>query len=175
MLRDEHRRILQVVDAMTGHLDLGRRSTSPGILGNCVEFFRLYTDALHHGKEEDLLFESLAERGFSRHSGPISVMLHEHQIGRALVRQMADLMERLDDDPEAWREFDHAARSYAGLIHRHIEREDHGLFGMADHAIEEPECRRLCDAYDTVCARRFEGRTLEELERLAEEIIAGET
>lgn len=171
MLRDEHRRILQVVDAMTAHLDRGRRSASPDILRDCVEFFRLYTDALHHGKEEDLLFESLTERGFSRNSGPISVMLHEHQIGRALVRQMAGLLDQLEADPEAWREYDHAARSYAGLIHRHIEREDHGLFGMANQAIEEPECRRLCDAYDTVCARRFEGRTLEALEELADGIV----
>ncbi len=171
MLREEHRRILQVVDALTAHLDRGRRTADPDNLRRCVEFFRLYTDALHHGKEEDLLFESLAERGFSRNSGPISVMLHEHQIGRALVRQMAGLIDRLDGDPEAWREFDHAARSYAGLLHRHIEREDYGLFDLADNAIEAPECRRLCDAYDDVCARRFEGRTREALEELADEII----
>lgn len=172
MLREEHRRILTVVDALTAHLDRGRRHADPDVLRRCVDFFRLYTDALHHGKEEDLLFESLAERGFSRHSGPIAVMLHEHQIGRALVRQMATLLDDLHHDPEAWRAFDHAARSYAGLLHRHIEKEDHGLFDLADSAIEEPECRRLCDAYDTVCARRFEGRTREALEALVDEIGA---
>ncbi len=136
-----------------------------------MDFFRLYTDALHHGKEEGLLFESLTERGFPRHTGPIAVMLQEHQIGRALVRQMADALGRIEADPSAWHELGHAARSYAGLLHRHIEREDHGLFEMADGTIDEAECRRLCEAYDAVCARRFEGRTLEELERLAEEIV----
>jgi len=171
VLRAEHRRILAVVDALTAHLDRGRRHASVELLRSCVDFFRLYTDALHHGKEEDLLFESLAEHGFSRNSGPIHMMLHEHQIGRALVRQMATLTAQLEDDTDAWRELNHAARSYRGLLHRHIEREDHGLFDMADQAIEEPECRRLCEAYDAVCARRFEGRTPEDLERLADEIV----
>lgn len=171
MLRDEHGRILAVVEAMTATLDRGQRPESIETLTRCVDFFRLYTDALHHGKEEDLLFESLTDRGFSRHTGPIAVMLQEHQIGRALVRQMADALDQIGADPGAWSALDYAARSYAGLLHRHIEREDHGLFEMADTAIDEPECRRLCDAYESVCARRFEGHTRAELEHLADEIV----
>lgn len=169
ILRDEHQRILAVVDALIGLVDQGRETVPT--LRRCVTFFRLYTDALHHGKEEDLLFGSLEERGFSRHSGPIAMMLHEHQVGRALVKQMEEAIDAIEEDAEAWRAFDNAARSYAGLLHRHIEKEDHGLFDMADSAFDEPACRRLCEEYDRVCARRFGGHTVAELERVAAEIV----
>lgn len=171
VLRDEHQLILKVVDAMLRLLDAGTPNGTAGHLSQCVDFFRLYTDALHHGKEEDLLFEELVDEGMPRHTGPIAVMRQEHELGRILVRQMADAIDGAREDPERWRSFEHAARSYADLLHRHIGKEDHGLFEMADRALDEPACRKLCDAYDTVCASTFEGRTMGELEELADEII----
>ena len=171
VLRDEHQLILKVVDAMLRLLDAGSPNGTAAHLGQCVEFFRLYTDALHHGKEEDLLFQELVEEGMSPHTGPIAIMKQEHELGRVLVRQMDDAIDGVGADPERWRSFEHAARSYADLLHRHIGKEDQGLFEMADRALDEPACRKLCDAYDTVCARTFEGRTMEELEALAEELI----
>lgn len=173
ILRDEHRLILKVVDALEVLVDRGRNNVDAATLRGCVDFFRLYTDALHHGKEEDLLFDSLVEHGFPRHAGPIAMMLQEHELGRSYVRAMGDALDRLDTGDEAWRGFEHAARSYVQLLRHHIQKEDHALFEMADSAIEEPACRKLCDAYDAVCARSFEGRTMEELERLARELIDG--
>ncbi|MGD0266766.1 MAG: hemerythrin domain-containing protein, partial [Candidatus Methylomirabilota bacterium] len=37
----------------------------------------------HHGKEENLLFKTMVDRGFPRQGGPIAVMLHEHETGRS--------------------------------------------------------------------------------------------
>jgi hypothetical protein len=36
-----------------------------------------------------------------------------------------------------------------------------------------PNCADLCSRYDEVCRRRFEGQTLQDLERLGGEIIEG--
>jgi hypothetical protein len=58
------------------------------------------------------------------------------------------------------------------LLRGHILREDHALFDMADDAIDEPACRRLCEAYEDVCGRRFEGHTLDGLERMGESLVA---
>lgn len=171
VLRDEHQLILKVVDVLESFVDRGLGGASADRLRDCVDFFRLYTDALHHGKEEDVLFDALTDRGFPRHVGPIAVMLQEHELGRSYVRQMADALPSLGSDAGAWRSFDHAARSYIQLLRQHIQKENHALFEMADQAIDEPACRALCDAYDTVCARTFEGRTLQELERLAAALI----
>ncbi|NIP79071.1 MAG: hypothetical protein GWM90_07655, partial [Gemmatimonadetes bacterium] len=89
VLRDEHRLILRVVAALEAFVESDPASGSPDDARAFVEFFSLYTDALHHGKEEDHLFDTLVEHGFPRHQGPIAMMLQEHELGRALVRQMA--------------------------------------------------------------------------------------
>lgn len=173
ILRREHRLILRVVDGLEAFLDRDSRDTDRA--HEFVEFFSLYTDALHHGKEEDYLFETLVEQGFPLRQGPIAQMLQEHQLGRALVRQMTAAMESADADPgPSWRSFDNAGRSYIALLRHHIQKEDGALFNMADEAVGDDTCRRLCDAYDEVCARRFGGRTMDELERLGEALSPGE-
>jgi hemerythrin-like domain-containing protein len=170
-LRDEHALILRVVDALERTLDHGREAAAArAAAGQFPTFFRLYTDALHHGKEEDLLFDAMAEEGFSKVDGPIAHMMEEHRLGRALVRQMADSADSLIDHPAAWRDFETAARDYVDLIRRHILKEDHGLFDTADSVLDGPACQRLCHAYEEVCARRFEGKTMQELEMLGEKL-----
>lgn len=170
ILRTEHRLILRVIDVLEILVDRGREGTSVPELGACVYFFRLYTDAIHHGKEEDLLFSSLVDHGFPRYQGPIAMMIQEHQLGRSLARQMANELDRVEADEAAWRAFEHAARSYIQLLRQHIRKENYGVFDMADDALDEPACRALCDAYDEVCARRFDGETAETLERLANDL-----
>jgi hemerythrin-like domain-containing protein len=167
ILRDQHRNILKVADVLEEVLS---REPEPGVfdfdaLADCVSFIRLYADALHHGKEEALLFPELEERGLPRDSGPIAVMLHEHQRGRAYARAMADALPGVREaNGEATRALVSAARGYVDLIRAHIMKEDNILFNMADQLIDEPACRTLCAAYDEVCRRHFEGHTVAGLE-----------
>jgi hemerythrin-like domain-containing protein len=172
ILRAEHGLILKVIGVLEILVDRGREATSIPELGACTHFFRLYTDALHHGKEEDLLFASLEDQGFPRHRGPIAMMIHEHQLGRGLVRQMIQGLDRAETDDGAWQRFEHAARSYIRLMRQHIEKENHGLFDLADASLDEPACTALCAAYDEVCARSFDGETVATLERLANDLVA---
>jgi hemerythrin-like domain-containing protein len=167
VLRKEHALILRVIDGLERFIDQPD-DPDPARAGDFVDFFALYTDALHHGKEEDHLFGALVAEGFPRHQGPIAAMLQEHELGRALVREMRSALDRLPADSGSWSGFLHAARSYIDLLRRHIGKEDGALFNMADEAIDEPGCQALCEAYDQVCARRFDGRTMEQLERLGE-------
>lgn len=168
ILRDEHRLILQVVEALAGIIDAEPDDDAVAKVADCVTFFRLFTDACHHGKEEDLLFGSLVDQGLPRREGPIAVMLQEHEMGRSLVRSMADGLDRMRrGETAAWSDVAEAGRSYVELLRQHINKEDHVLFNMADGLVPESECQRLCHAYDAVCARRFEDRSLHDLERLA--------
>lgn len=50
-----------------------------------LEFFTVFVDKCHHGKEEDLLFPAMENLGVRRVGGPIGVMLNEHQQGREFV------------------------------------------------------------------------------------------
>ena len=170
-LRREHRLILRVTASLERLI--GEESVSPDAFGDCITFLRLFTDACHHGKEEDHLFSALEEHGVRRDSGPVAVMLEEHREGRELVGSMADALSAVRDggapDMVAFRR---AAHDYIDLIRRHIGKEDGGLFEMADDVIDGPACARLCGHYEDVCRQRFEGRSVDDLERLAQRIIA---
>ena len=81
-LRDEHVRILEVVGVLDRLVDPAASTLDLRAIEGCIEFFRLFTDACHHGKEEDVLFPELAARGMPEDQGPIAVMLYEHEVGR---------------------------------------------------------------------------------------------
>ncbi len=166
--------ILQVADALEELVSRapGGEGLDHDVMADCITFIRLYADALHHGKEEDLLFPELVARGMPREAGPIAIMLDEHRQGRAFARAMAESLEAArKGDPEASRTLVNAAMGYVNLIRQHILKEDHVLFEVADQMVRGPACRSLCQAYGVVCERHFEGRTREELEALARRIM----
>ena len=172
-LRSEHQLILQVADALETLVSRSESGDSDfDALADCIAFIRLFADACHHGKEEDLLFPALEARGMPHDQGPIAVMLFEHQQGRAFAKVMAGA---IDDaragDAEALAKLRNAGTGYVHLIRGHINKEDHVLFEMADQAVQGPACQRLCDEYGLVCQRAFEGRTKEELEELAAKLV----
>lgn len=174
VLREEHRLILRVAGALERLLDSAAVGEPDWIaLERSVEFLRRFADLCHHGKEEDLLFTELEDQGLPRDTGPIAVMLHEHEQGRALVQAMARALDRArEGDEAAMARLVNAGRGYGDLIRGHIRKEDEVLFAMADQMVTGPACRRLCDAYDQACGRRFEGATKDQLEALGEEIVA---
>ncbi|UCC74068.1 MAG: hemerythrin domain-containing protein [Gemmatimonadota bacterium] len=173
MLREEHQLILRVLDVLQSLVEKGDVGEwDLEAWGDCVAFFRLFADACHHGKEEDLLFPELEARGMPRDSGPIAVMLYEHKQGRALVAQMAGALGGAESgEIEPLNRLEHAARAYLELLRAHIYKEDNHLFNMADFMVDKAGCDRLCAQYDVVCARRFEGRAKEDLENLAGNLL----
>jgi hemerythrin-like domain-containing protein len=173
VLRDQHRKILKIADVLE-HLVAVPPEASPDYdaLDDCVRFIRLYADALHHGKEEDLLFPELVSRGMPKDGGPIAVMLHEHAEGRRFAKAMAsELPAAREGDREALGRLARAGRGYVALIRGHIMKEDNILFNMADQLIDAPACRSLCAAYDGVCQRRFDGCTVVELESILARLV----
>jgi hemerythrin-like domain-containing protein len=170
LLREQHRLILKVVDAFERAMRHDDVLPPARDVEAFITFFRLFTDACHHGKEEDLLFAAMEDHGLGGAGGPIDAMREEHRIGRGLVRAMNEAAPKLNT-ADARAAFRLNAGAYVDFIRGHIAREDDGLFEFADTTIEGPACAALCDAYETVCARRFEGLTMAQLERMAEELI----
>lgn len=174
LLREQHQQILKVADILERLLDAGTPEAlaDPDAVADCITFIRLFADALHHGKEEDLLFPALVASGLPKEEGPIAVMLHEHALGRAFARAMAsELPAARSGDAGAVARLAEAGRGYVELIRDHILKEDEVLFEMADQMIDAPACRRLCAAYDGVCRHRFDGRTVGELEAILARLL----
>jgi hemerythrin-like domain-containing protein len=184
VLRQEHQLILQVAAALEQLLPPAAGSGGPDAammtggplplehVRRCIMFFRLFADACHHGKEEDLLFAALEEHDADGTAGAIALMREEHTYGRTLVAQMDQAADRLArGDVLAVRSLVASALAYIDFIRDHIRKEDGGLFDVADDVLHGGACARLCDAYESACRQRFDGHTLEELESLAAAII----
>ena len=172
-LMNEHRTIEQVLDALVGFAEdaVRRGATEKEELGRFVTFVREFADACHHGKEEDILFASMVEAGFPRNGGPIAVMLHEHDQGRALV----GILKARAEQPGTWSDADRqevaeVARGYSAMLHAHIHKEDAVLYPMAEQHLPPEEMDRIGEACATYDAAR-EG-SHERLHALAETLVA---
>lgn len=177
VLKREHQVILRVLDVLQNLLDAsdegGELEVEP--VGRCVEFFRLFADACHHAKEEDLLFPVLEERGIPNEGGPIGVMLHEHRLARGFVQRMGQALERIrcgEQSTQTAVELERAGREYIELLRLHIAKEDNVLFMMGDQAMTEDDQTRLTASFCEAGCRAFEGKRGEELEALADALEA---
>jgi len=151
-LMNEHRVIERGLDALD-RLCGGLSTNDANIrvrLAELVRFFREYADRVHHAKEEDKLFTALADHGFSSQSGPVFVMLSEHEIGRSHVRRLAEVAG--GDGPLAPEEVETVrehATAFSTLLRAHIQKEDTILFPMASQALPPPVVEELRTAFDT--------------------------
>jgi len=174
VLREEHEQILQVAGALEEVLAEAASDAVYDRIGKCIRFIRLFADACHHGKEEDLLFPALEDEGLPHDTGPIAVMLHEHRLGRQFASAMAESIDAArSGDAVARRRLLRAGHDYVGLIRNHILKEDNVLFNMADQLVVGPRCKRLCAAYDETTSHTFDGCAKRELEELGREIVSG--
>lgn len=175
ILRQEHEAILGMLDATE---EAARRlaageSFEPRVLEGLSEFFQLFADRCHHGKEEDLLFPRLAAKGMPTQMGPIGVMLAEHDEGRSLIRQMKEATgEYKQGNPAASAHWAQAARGYVDLLREHILKENNILFVMAERMLSDEEQQELSAAFEKVEEEKMGAGTHERLHGLMEQLKA---
>ena len=152
-LKNDHRiieKMLNVLEVVSNKIEQGEE-VPVDILKKATDFIRNFADSYHHGKEEDLLFKTMEEKGFPREGGPIGMMLIEHDEGRGYVRALAEGIEKYaSGDNSAKKTIVENARNYAGLMAPHIQKEDNILYMMADNIIPEPLQRELLNRFDRV-------------------------
>jgi hemerythrin-like domain-containing protein len=142
ILREEHDVILKMLEALeaAAHRVEAGYPVPLNQLADFHEFFRLFADRSHHGKEEELLFPLLERNGVPRVGGPVGCMLVEHDDGRAFVKTIADSADGCAlGDESARKLWVGAARSYANLLRNHIWKENEILFRIADRLISSDE------------------------------------
>ena len=83
-------------------------------------------------------------------------MLHEHEEGRALVRQMGDAVEGEFRASGAGSRWAGAARGYAGLLRGHIEKENNVLFMMAERELSLREQEQLAEDFEKLEVDKWE-------------------
>tara|TARA_B100000315_G_C14445903_1_gene526805 strand:- start:410 stop:946 length:537 start_codon:yes stop_codon:yes gene_type:complete len=144
ILSDEHQNILKIIDALTkecSSLESGKE-LDKNFFEKAIDFIRNYADRFHHAKEEDILFKELNKDDVQMHCNPIPQMLHEHDLGRNLVKGME---QALKENNKA--KVIENARGYTQLLQEHIDKEDNILYPMADEALNQQTQKEILEKF----------------------------
>ncbi|HOW43886.1 MAG TPA: hemerythrin domain-containing protein [Candidatus Aminicenantes bacterium] len=176
MLVEEHDLIQKVLD--WGETELARIAAGgrpdAGKLLQAVDFIRNFADRCHHAKEEGALFRRLVQKGMPRDNGPIAVMLHEHEQGRAHVAALAAAIAgAARGDAGAVAALREHLGGYIALLRAHIDKEDRILYPMADRLLAPEDQEWLEREFARVEREETGAGVHEKYHRLAEELAGG--
>ena len=151
VLSAEHRAIERVLDVLEKLVTRygAENKIELKALSDIVDFLRNFADGCHHAKEEKLLFPALNQKGMPAESGPVAVMLYEHDSGRKYIRAIAGGIEKYNSQPEAAKlQIIENATSYIELLRQHIYKEDNILFPMADSLMDQVEQKQMIAEFE---------------------------
>jgi len=174
ILEEEHHVIQKVVAVMMVLVERleGGKDVKEEIVGNIVEFMRIFGDKCHHGKEETHLFPLLGERGVPMTGCPIAILIHEHERGRSLVKQLSEAGTAYANGDGSSK--DVLVKSLKGLTElypNHIWKEDYLLFPMTNKVLNGADQKELSDKFEAV--EKEIGRDVHErLKKTAEVLMA---
>lgn len=148
-LENDHVHILKLIDVMERITQQSEINVAH--LENIVDLIRNFADGLHHAKEEQMLFPKMVEKGFSFEQGPVSVMMRDHEEGRAFVKGMANAIAQYKSGNQGvLEELFMNMKGYIDLLRAHIAKENNVLFRMADRAFSEEEQKLLLSQFKRV-------------------------
>ena len=119
---------------------------------NIIDFVRNYADKYHHKKEEDRLFNVMAEQlGFGAESGPIAGMLLEHDIGRAHIMDLEKALKECEKgSTDAKVDIIASAIGYEKMLSKHIEKEDNAIYKHAERRLSKETLEKLDMEFEAV-------------------------
>jgi len=153
VLMDEHQLILAVLDTLeegADRLDSGHK-VDPDFFLDAAEFVAGFADKCHHAKEEDILFVAMTAMNMPRDSGPIAVMLSEHDEGRRYTAGFRSAAEQMKEgDTAAVTDVIRNVFDYVNLLREHINKEDNVLYPMAEQIIPADAMTKMSEDFQRV-------------------------
>jgi hemerythrin-like domain-containing protein len=152
-LKAEHQIILRGIGLLEDGADRLERGdiVAPEFFTLAIDFIRNYADKYHHAKEEDILFIRMGEHGFTSNSGPIAVMLYEHEKGRLYISNLAQATDQFaSKNGGPTLDIIQNARNYAELLRQHIHKEDMVLYPMAENILGAEGVNSMQPAFQKV-------------------------
>ena len=171
-LRKDHELIEKVLKAIWATIPLLKsgKTIPESILMPVIDFTKNFMDVCHHGKEEDSLFPELEKKGMPRNTGPIAVMLMEHEITRKLSKKMENSSKIYLNNGD-FTQLIADMQEYINHVMQHLWKENNRLFMMADMALQDNIVNVNENLEHTEKSKLKEiGRSREDYEKLAEEL-----
>jgi Uncharacterized conserved protein len=173
-LRQEHKAIKTMLGIMTRIANDIRNDKEFDIknIEDIVNFLRVFADKCHHGKEENVLFPALIASGMPAENGPVSVMLHEHTLGRGYIKEMSDGVDNWKNHQmTADKLIATAMTNYVTLLQNHILKEENVLFVMADRMLTAPMQTEIALRFEQIEEDGVGHGVLEDFHQLLEELL----
>jgi hemerythrin-like domain-containing protein len=142
-LMKEHRLIERMLSSLQNEITAieSSRRVDPGTIDVAVDFIRTYADRTHHGKEEDILFAALDERGLSAEDRrAMEDLVADHAFARVATTRLAEANARYRAGEDATlAEVLDQLRTLCEFYPRHIAKEDKAFFPAARAYLSEDE------------------------------------
>ena len=135
-LSKDHNEVLEILETFYQTIEKieDGKATDRRNIENILRFFNSKF-WLHFDKEEQTVFPELSMYigGGGKPSGPVVVMLDEHQVLRESNKRMQSAYKDFETDSNI---FTSEARNFTGLLRQHIKMEEEMLFPMADSSLD---------------------------------------
>jgi len=153
ILMREHRIIERMLALLGKEMDAMKATGKMHIdfLTAAVDFFRMYSDKIHHGKEEDILFHRLSAKPLSiEHRRTISKLMDDHMTARSYIRTLDGARDRyIHNSPGAILEIIGTIERIQLLYAAHIESEDkHFFYPAMDYFSDEEQAQMIQDLFE---------------------------
>lgn len=151
LLVGEHEMIERAMDVLKGELAKLESAVHDGwTIQRAIDFLLEFGDRIHNQKEEQVLFPLMVERGVPE-SGPIRVMLMEHEAERGLLQQMlAQASTLAQATAEARAEYRRKGVEYLGIRAEHIWKENDVLYPMGRRLFTAEDGRYLVGEFQRI-------------------------
>jgi hemerythrin-like domain-containing protein len=132
ILVNEHKLILQAVEGFKKETQkiYSNNNFDSGIITIAVDFFRIYADRFHHGKEEGILFSQLSQKQMRETDKKIMTeLMAEHAIARRTVNALENAKQQyVPGKTDNLDKLLDSLNALTKLYPTHIEKEDKHFF-----------------------------------------------
>jgi len=161
LLVADHAMIERAMDVLKRELlKLSDATFDAWTIQRAVDFLLEFGDKIHNQKEEQHLFPLMIKHGIPE-SGPIRVMLMEHEAERALLGEMfAQAPNQAQATPDARADYRRKGIEYLAIRAEHIWKENDVLYPMGRQVLTEQDGAALVAAFQRI-PRETYGETAE--------------
>ncbi len=147
----EHRLIERMVTLLGGALETMKKKmeVNTDLINAGVDFFRIYADRTHHGKEEEIFFRDLSMKELSAEDKiMMERLIQEHIWARQAVTKLDAANSRYaQGDRDALKDMTYELEKLVTFYPMHIEKEDKEFFLPVMKYFSVQEQRAMLDEF----------------------------
>ena len=150
IIRGEHRTLAAVIDALR-HVadDMGQAKLTPDykLLWSIIYYIEEFPDALHHPKEDDVLFPRIRARSHDI-DATLDDLGRQHANSRPHLDALKSLLGRMEAGiPGAMQEFSTKVSTYEAFHRKHMAQEEAEVLPKASEVLTEQDWNEVAAAF----------------------------